>query len=484
MFAQIQQQWLSNIRGDVLAGLVVGLALIPEAIAFSIIAGVDPQVGLYASFSMAVIIAFVGGRPAMISAATGAMALLMVTLVKEHGLDYLFAATILTGIIQIIAGQLKLAKLMRFVSKSVVIGFVNALAILIFMAQLPELIHVSSWVYVFVALGLAIIYLFPYLPVIGKLVPSPLVCIVLITLIAYLMGVDVRTVGDMGNLPNQLPHFFIPNIPWNLDTLWIILPYSCAMAAVGLLESMMTATIVDELTDSASNKHQECKGQGIANIVTGMMGGMAGCAMIGQSMINVKSGARTRLSTLVAGVFLLILVVFISDWLKIIPMAALVAVMIMVSISTFDWGSVKNIRRNPTTSTVVMLATVVVVVATHNLAIGVLVGVLLSALFLAQKLENDVHIETSRTDNIRHYDVRGQLFFSSSGRFAHAFDFSEDVMHVVIDLTHAHIWDVTTVATLDSIVDKFKKNGVLVSVRGLNEASSIMIEQYGTHSKI
>lgn len=410
MFAQIQQQWLSNIRGDVLAGLVVGLALIPEAIAFSIIAGVDPQVGLYASFSMAVIIAFVGGRPAMISAATGAMALLMVTLVKEHGLDYLFAATILTGIIQIIAGQLKLAKLMRFVSKSVVIGFVNALAILIFMAQLPELIHVSSWVYVFVALGLAIIYLFPYLPVIGKLVPSPLVCIVLITLIAYLMGVDVRTVGDMGNLPNQLPHFFIPNIPWNLDTLWIILPYSCAMAAVGLLESMMTATIVDELTDSASNKHQECKGQGIANIVTGMMGGMAGCAMIGQSMINVKSGARTRLSTLVAGVFLLILVVFISDWLKIIPMAALVAVMIMVSISTFDWGSVKNIRRNPTTSTVVMLATVVVVVATHNLAIGVLVGVLLSALFLAQKLENDVHIETSRTDNIRHYDVRGQLF--------------------------------------------------------------------------
>ncbi|WP_151868346.1 SulP family inorganic anion transporter [Acinetobacter soli] len=484
MFAQIQQQWLSNIRGDVLAGLVVGLALIPEAIAFSIIAGVDPQVGLYASFSMAVIIAFVGGRPAMISAATGAMALLMVTLVKEHGLDYLFAATILTGIIQIIAGQLKLAKLMRFVSKSVVIGFVNALAILIFMAQLPELIHVSSWVYVFVALGLAIIYLFPYLPVIGKLVPSPLVCIVLITLIAYLMGVDVRTVGDMGNLPNQLPHFFIPNIPWNLDTLWIILPYSCAMAAVGLLESMMTATIVDELTDSASNKHQECKGQGIANIVTGMMGGMAGCAMIGQSMINVKSGARTRLSTLVAGVFLLILVVFISDWLKIIPMAALVAVMIMVSISTFDWGSVKNIRRNPTTSTVVMLATVVVVVATHNLAIGVLVGVLLSALFLAQKLENDVHIETSRTDNIRHYDVRGQLFFSSSERFAHAFDFSEDVMHVVIDLTHAHIWDVTTVATLDNIVDKFKKNGVLVSVRGLNEASSIMIEQYGTHSKI
>lgn len=386
MFQQIYQEWFSNIRADVLAGLVVGLALIPEAIAFSIIAGVDPQVGLYASFSMAVVIAFMGGRPAMISAATGAMALVMVSLVKEHGLNYLFAATILTGIIQIIAGQLKLAKLMRFVSKSVVIGFVNALAILIFMAQLPELIHVSGQVYLFVALGLAIIYLFPYIPRIGKLIPSPMVCIITITFLALIFSANVRTVGDMGHLPNTLPHFFVPDIPWNLETLWIILPYSSALAAVGLLESMMTATIVDELTNTSSNKHRECKGQGIANIVTGFMGGMAGCAMIGQSMINVKSGARARLSTFVAGVFLLILVVFISDWLKVIPMAALVAVMIMVSISTFDWGSIKNFRRNPKSSNIVMLTTVVVVVATHNLAIGVLVGVLLSALFLAQKL--------------------------------------------------------------------------------------------------
>ena len=484
MFQQIYQEWFSNLRADVLAGLVVGLALIPEAIAFSIIAGVDPQVGLYASFSMAVVIAFMGGRPAMISAATGAMALVMVTLVKEHGLNYLFAATILTGIIQIVAGQFKLAKLMRFVSKSVVVGFVNALAILIFMAQLPELIHVSGQVYLFVAFGLAIIYLFPYIPKIGNLIPPPMVCIISITFLAIIFGSDVRTVGDMGHLPNTLPHFFAPNILWNLETLWIILPYSCALAAVGLLESMMTATIIDELTSTPSNKHRECKGQGIANIVTGFMGGMAGCAMIGQSMINVKSGARTRLSTLVAGVFLLILVVFISDWLRVIPMAALVAVMIMVSISTFDWGSIKNFKRNPKSSNIVMLATVIVVVATHNLAIGVLVGVLLSALFLAQKLENDVHIETTLHQNTRIYDVRGQLFFSSSERFTKAFDFKENVQHVIIDLTHSHIWDVTTVASLDSIIDKFQKNCTQVTVKGLNEASSIMIEQYGTHSKI
>ncbi|MBJ9984840.1 SulP family inorganic anion transporter [Acinetobacter sp. S40] len=484
MFQQIRKEWFSNIRGDVLAGLVVGLALIPEAIAFSIIAGVDPQVGLYASFSMAVIIAFMGGRPAMISAATGAMALLMVTLVKEHGLHYLFAATILTGFIQIIVGQLKLAKLMRFVSKSVVIGFVNALAILIFMAQLPELTHVSIQVYLFVIIGLAIIYLFPYIPKVGKLIPSPMVCIIVITFLALFLGSNVRTVGDMGHLPNSLPHFFIPNIPWNLETLWIILPYSCALAAVGLLESMMTATIVDELTDSSSDKHRECKGQGLANIVTGFMGGMAGCAMIGQSMINVKSGARQRLSTLVAGVFLLILVVFISDWLSVIPMAALVAVMIMVSISTFDWGSIKNFKRNPQSSNIVMISTVIVVVATHNLAIGVLVGVLLSALFLAQKLENDVHIETSRHGNTRVYDVRGQLFFSSSERFSRAFDFQENVEQIIIDLTHSHIWDVTTVASLDHIVEKFQKNGIHVTVKGLNEASSIMIDKYGKHAKI
>ncbi|KHF77691.1 Sulfate permease [Acinetobacter sp. neg1] len=484
MISNVREQWFSNIRGDILSGLVVGLALIPEAIAFSIIAGVDPKIGLYASFCIAVVISFVGGRPAMISAATGAMALLMVTLVKEHGLQYLLAATILTGIFQIIAGYLKLAKLMRFVSKSVVIGFVNALAILIFMAQLPELMNVTWHVYVFVALGLAIIYLFPLIPKLGKLLPSPLVCIIIITLIAISMGIDLRTVGDMGELPNTLPIFLLPDIPLNLETLMIILPYSIPMAVVGLLESMMTATIVDEMTDTPSDKFQECKGQGIANIASGFMGGMAGCAMIGQSMINVKSGGLTRLSTFCAGIFLLILVVFLSDWLKVIPMAALVAVMIMVSISTFEWKSITQFTANPKSSNVVMIATVAVVVATHNLALGVLTGVLLSALFLANKLENDIHVKTSFEGATRLYELHGQIFFSSSEKFLQSFDFKEGVKAVIIDLTHSHIWDVTSVAMLDSVISKFQKNGIHVTVRGLNEASSIMIDKYGTHAKI
>lgn len=484
MLSNVREQWFSNIRGDILSGLVVGLALIPEAIAFSIIAGVDPKIGLYASFCIAVVISFVGGRPAMISAATGAMALLMVTLVKEHGLQYLLAATILTGIFQIIAGYLKLAKLMRFVSKSVVIGFVNALAILIFMAQLPELMNVTWHVYIFVALGLAIIYLFPLIPKLGKLLPSPLVCIIIITLIAMSMGIDLRTVGDMGELPNTLPIFLLPDIPLNLETLMIILPYSIPMAVVGLLESMMTATIVDEMTDTPSDKFQECKGQGIANIASGFMGGMAGCAMIGQSMINVKSGGLTRLSTFCAGIFLLILVVFLSDWLKVIPMAALVAVMIMVSISTFEWKSITQFTANPKSSNVVMIATVAVVVATHNLALGVLTGVLLSALFLANKLENDIHVKTSFEGATRLYELHGQIFFSSSEKFLQSFDFKEGVKAVIIDLTHSHIWDVTSVAMLDSVISKFQKNGIHVTVRGLNEASSIMIDKYGTHAKI
>ncbi|RTE47013.1 SulP family inorganic anion transporter [Acinetobacter junii] len=483
MFSNVREQWFSNIRADVLAGLVVGLALIPEAIAFSIIAGVDPKVGLYASFCIAVVISFVGGRPAMISAATGAMALVMASLVKEHGLQYLLAATLLTGVLQILAGYLKLAKLMRFVSKSVVIGFVNALAILIFMAQLPELINVTWHVYALVGLGLAIIYLFPLLPKIGKLIPSPLVCIIVISLIAVGFGIDIRTVGDMGELPDTLPVFLLPDIPLNLATLQIILPYSIALAAVGLLESMMTATIIDEMTDTPSDKFQECKGQGIANIASGFMGGMAGCAMIGQSMINVKSGGLTRLSTFSAGVFLLILVVFISDWLKVIPMAALVAVMIMVSISTFEWKSLTDFKSNPQSSNVVMIATVIVVVATHNLALGVLTGVLLSALFLANKLENDIRVESYIENDARVYDLKGQIFFSSAEKFMQGFNFQEPISKVIIDLTHSHIWDVTSVAMLDSVVNKFQRNGVNVTVRGLNEASSIMIDKYGTHTK-
>ena len=412
----LRQDWLSNVRNDVLAGLVVALALIPEAIAFSIIAGVDPKVGLYASFSMATVIAFAGGRPGMISAATGAMALVMASLVKSHGLEYLLVATVLTGVLQVIAGWVRLGTLMRFVSRSVVTGFVNALAILIFMAQLPELTNVTWHVYAMTAAGLAIIY---GLPLLTRTVPSPLVAIVLLTLVAVTFGIDIRTVGDMGELPDSLPSVWWPSVPLTLDTLLVVLPYSLTLTVVGLLESLMTATIVDELTDSKSDKSRECVGQGLANVVTGFLGGMAGCAMIGQSVINVKSGGRGRLSTLVAGVALLILVVFLGDWVSRIPMAALVAVMIMVSIGTFSWSSIRDLRAHPKSSSVVMVATVVVTVATHDLAKGVLTGVLLSGFFFAHKVGQILRVrsEVDAEGRVRTYTITGQVFFASADRF-------------------------------------------------------------------
>ncbi|MGX5220921.1 SulP family inorganic anion transporter [Pseudomonas segetis] len=485
MLQTLKNTWLFNLRGDILAGLVVALALIPEAIAFSIIAGVDPKVGLYASFCIAVVIAFVGGRPGMISAATGAMALLMVTLVKDHGLQYLLAASLLCGVLQIGAGYLKLGSLMRFVSRSVVTGFVNALAILIFMAQLPELTNVTWHVYAMTAAGLGIIYLFPYVPVVGKVIPSPLVCILSLTAVAIALGLDIRTVGDMGELPDTLPIFLWPDVPLNFDTLAIIFPYSAAMAVVGLLESMMTATIVDDLTDTSSDKNRECKGQGVANIASSLLGGMAGCAMIGQSVINVKSGGRGRLSTLIAGVVLLIMVVFLSDWVSKIPMAALVAVMIMVSIGTFSWDSIRNLKHYPLSTNIVMLATVTVVVFTHNLAYGVLVGVLLAAMFFANKIGHFLYIESEMdaAGTHRTYSVIGQVFFSSSSKFTDAFDFKEAIEKVTIDLTRAHFWDITAVAALDKVVLKLRREGTEVMVLGLNEASATIVDRFGVHDK-
>ncbi len=474
-------EWFSNIRTDVLAGLVVGLALIPESIAFSAIAGVDPQVGLYASFCIAVTIAFFGGRTAMISAATGAMALLMVTLVKDHGLQYLFATTILTGIIQILAGYFKVAKLMRFVSQSVVYGFVNALAILIFVAQIPELQRMDLTAYLFVGLGLLVVYLFPYIPKIGRLIPSPLVCIIVLSLVAMLFNTDTRTVSDLGKFPDTLPIFLIPELPLNLDTLKIIFPYAVTLATVGLLETMMTTTIVNEVTQTEGDRHKECRGQGIANIASGFMGGMAGCAMIGQSIINVSSGARTRLSTLVAGVFLLCLVVFLKDWLAYIPMAALVAIMIMVAFTTFNWDSLKNFSKHPKQSNTVMLTVVVIVLMTHNLALGVLVGVLLSALFLVNKLESGVSVRSELSeDQSRHYYVYGQIFFSSAEKFFQFFDFHETTDKVTIDLTHAHIWDITSVNMLKQVQNKFLQNNVQVEVIGMNEASRTLVDQFSS----
>ncbi|HEA16349.1 MAG TPA: SulP family inorganic anion transporter [Pseudoalteromonas prydzensis] len=481
MFEKFKLEWFANIRGDLLAGIVVALALIPEAIAFSIIAGVDPKVGLYASFCIAVVIAFVGGRPGMISAATGAMALLMVTLVKEHGLEYLLAATLLTGVLQIIAGYLKLGSLMRFVSRSVVTGFVNALAILIFMAQLPELTNVTWHVYAMTAAGLGIIYLFPYLPVIGKSIPSPLVCIVVLTAVAMTMGLDIRTVGDMGELPDTLPIFLWPDVPLNLDTLLIILPYSIGLAIVGLLESMMTATIVDDLTDTSSDKNRECKGQGVANIGAGLLGGMAGCAMIGQSIINVKSGGRGRLSTFVAGTFLLIMVVFLDEWLKLIPMAALVAVMIMVSIGTFSWSSIRDLKKHPFSTNIVMLATVVVVVATHNLAMGVFVGVLLSAVFFANKISRFMVVQSEGSNGDKVYTVTGQVFFATADKFVDSFDFKDAADNVTIDLSHAHFWDISGVGALDKVVIKLRREGAEVTIKGMNVATQTVVDKFAIH---
>ncbi|MDQ1091410.1 SulP family sulfate permease [Xanthomonas sacchari] len=527
--SSLRQSWCGNLRGDVLAGLVVALALIPEAIAFSIIAGVDPKIGLYAAFCICVTIAFAGGRPGMISAATGAMALLMIGLVKQHGLPYLLAATLLTGVLQILAGLFKLGALMRFVSRSVITGFVNALAILILMAQLPELIGVPAPVYPLVALGLLLIYGLPWLsqrsfpgiglwllvlgaaltagsmapwtllPVAaggaaalllghrwtrGLAVPSPLVAIVLLTGLALYFGIHVPTVGDKGQLPDRLPSLVLPAVPWTLETLRIVFPVAATMAVVGLLESMMTAQIVDDMTDTPSDKNRECVGQGVANLVSGLFGGMAGCAMIGQSVINVKSGGRGRLSALVAGSVLLLLVVFAGAWVRQIPMAALVAVMIMVSVGTFSWRSLAQLRTHPASSSVVMLGTVAVTVATHDLARGVLTGVLLSALFFARKVGRLLHIDRSQDADGGHtYRIRGQLFFASAARFAGAFDFTQAPARVTLDLSHAHVWDISAIGALDQVVLKFRRHGAQVQVVGLNPSSAAMVGRLGTHQR-
>mgnify|MGYP003644302997 CR=1 FL=1 len=477
-----RRDWLSNIRGDVLAGIVVAMALIPEAIGFSLIAGVDPKVGLYASVLIAMIISVTGGRPGMISAATAATAVLMGSLVREHGLDYLLAATVLAGVIQVIAGYARVGTIMRFVSRSVMTGFVNALAILIFMAQLPELIGVSWQTYVMVAAGLAIIYLFPR---VTRVIPSPLVCIIVLSIISVALHLDVRAVADLGELPTSLPSLLIPNVPFTLETLWIILPYSIGVAAVGLLESLLTASIVDQMTDTRSDKNRESVGQGIANFVTGFFGGMAGCAMIGQSVINVKSGGRGRLSTFTAGAFLMFLLVVLGDIVGLIPMPALVAIMIMVSIGTFSWGSLNDLRKHPRRSSVVMVATVATVVGTHNLALGVGVGVLLSGIFFAWKVSQIFRVTSVLTEDglERDYLVEGQLFFASAEAFINAMDFKEKLVRVRLDVSKAHIWDLTGVNAVDTAVLKFRREGVSVELVGMNDASATIMDELAVHDE-
>lgn len=481
-FATLRRDWLANPRADILAGIVVALALIPEAIGFSIIAGVDPRVGLYASVAIAIVIAFTGGRPGMISAATAAVAVLVIPLVRDHGVEYLFAATILMGLIQIVAGIARLDLLMQFVSRSVITGFVNALAILIFMAQLPQLIGVTWQAYAMIAGGLAIIYLLPRLT---KAVPSPLVAILLLSAISIFTGAPVNSVGDMGALPEGLPAFALPAVPLNWETLRIILPYSLAMAAVGLLESLLTAQIVDDMTHSDSDKRRECAGQGSANIVAACLGGMGGCAMIGQSVINVTSGGRGRLSTFTAGAFLLFLLAVLGPFVGQIPMPALVAVMIMVSIGTFSWNSIPNLRRHPWPSSVVMLTTVVVVVATHDLSMGVLAGVLLSGIFFAGKVQRMFAVtRTLSADGATAtYRVTGQIFFASVERFTRAFAIEETAPAVMIDMTAAHFWDISAVAALDKVVARLRRDGRQVDMVGYNRASADIVDRFALHDK-
>jgi SulP family sulfate permease len=461
---------------EVLAGLVVAMALIPEAISFSIIAGVDPQVGLFSSFVMAVAIAFLGGRPAMITAATGAIALVIAPVAREHGLDYFIATVILGGVFQVVLGLLGVAKLMRFIPRSVMVGFVNALAILIFTAQLPNLIGVPWLVYPLVAVGIVVMVVMPRLT---SVVPAPLVAIVLITAATVVTGLNVPTVGDQGELPRSLPTLFLPNVPFTLETFTIIAPYAAAMALVGLLESLMTAKLVDDVTDTPSGKTRESLGQGIANVLSGFFGGMGGCAMIGQTMINVKaSGARTRISTFLAGVFLLVLVVALGDVVAVIPMAALVAVMIMVSVATFDWHSInpRTLRAMPLGETVVMVATVVVVVLTHNLAIGVVIGVIAAMVVFARRVAHlasvDRTVDLSAATPSARYTVTGELFFASSNDLTTQFAYADDPERIVIDLSQSHVWDASTVAALDAITTKYERRGKRVVIEGMNDAST------------
>jgi len=463
---------------EVLAGLVVAMALIPEAIAFSIIAGVDPRAGLFSSFVMAVTIAFVGGRPAMITAATGAVALVIAPVARDYGMEYFIATVILAGVFQIVLSLVGVAKLMRFIPRSVMVGFVNALAILIFTSQLPHLLGVPFLVYPLVAAGLVIMVVMPR---ITKVIPAPLVAIVVITTVTVLMAINVPTIGDQGKLPKTLPELILPSVPLTWETFAIIAPFALGMAMVGILESLMAAKIVDEVTDTHSNKTREAWGQGVANIMSGFFGGMGGCAMIGQTMINVKaSGARIRISTFLAGIFLLVLVLGLGEVLAVVPMAALVSVMIVVAGLTFDWHSIRlsTLKRMPKSETTVMVATVIVIVLTHNLAIGVVVGVIIAMVAFARRVAHLATVERSLSGEgvtpTAHYTVTGALFFASSNDMMTQFEYADDPERIVIEMSGSHIWDASTVATLDAIKYKYERHGKYVIIEGLNEASTIL----------
>lgn len=473
MVEKLKSEWLNQPGKNILAGIVVALALIPEAIAFSIIAGVDPMVGLYAAFIIATVTAIVGGRPAMISGATGAVALLVTPLVNEHGVEYLFAATILMGFIQLLLGILKVGRLMKFIPRSVMIGFVNALGIMIFMSQIEHIFGISISTYIYVIITLLIVYIIPRF---FKAIPAPLIAIIVLTALYMYTGSDVRTVGDLGSIKQTLPHFLMPNVPYNLETLQIIFPYSLSMAIVGLVESLLTAKIVDDATDTYSSKNKESRGQGIANVITGCFGGMGGCAMIGQSVINVKSGANSRLSTFTAGIVLIFMIIVLGGVVVQIPMPILAGIMVMVSIGTVDWNSFKNIKKAPKTDAFVMILTVIIVLMTHNLAIGVLVGVVFSALFFATKI-SQVTVVHEDLDEKHLFSVKGQIFFVSIDSMMGQINLNIEDSIIELNFEHAHLWDDTAVDAIDTIVRKFEEKNNIVYVEKLNTGSRKIVSE-------
>lgn len=479
MLNKLKREWLTAPGTNIVAGILVALALIPEALSFSIIAGVDPMVGLYSSFIIAVVISFVGGRPAMISAATGSVALVIVPLVKDHGVQYLLAATILMGIIQIIFGVLKVGRLMKFIPNSVMIGFVNALAILIFMTQIKHIFGISIPTYLFVITTLLIIYL---LPRVFNKIPAPLIAIVVLTIVYLATGAKVETVGDLGQITRSLPQFFIPDVPFNLETLQIILPYSLSMAIVGLVESLLTARIVDQATDTYSSKNRESRGQGIANFITGFFAAMGGCAMIGQSVINVRSGATTRLSTFTAGVFLIVLIIVFGDWVVQIPMPILAGIMIMVSVGTFDWHSFQFMKKAPRTDALVMVLTVAIVLFTSNLALGVIVGVIVSALCFATKISN-VTVDYEEVDETIHYKIKGQIFFVSIDSMMNQLDLELRNKIIYLDFSQAHLWDDSAVNAIDTLIENYHKKKNTIYVQHLNKDSRKIVSELSKVNK-
>lgn len=473
MVEKLKHEWFNQPGKNILAGIVVALALIPEAIAFSIIAGVDPMVGLYASFIIAVVTAIVGGRPAMISGATGAVALLVTPLVKDYGVEYLLAATILMGVIQLVLGLLKVGRLMKFIPHSVMIGFVNALGIMIFMSQIEHIFGISISTYIYVIVTLLIVYIIPKF---FKAIPAPLITIIVLTALYMYTGSDVRTVGDLGNIKQALPHFLIPNVPFNLETLQIIFPYSLSMAIVGLVESLLTAKIVDDATDTYSSKNRESRGQGIANMITGLFGGMGGCAMIGQSVINVKSGANSRLSTFSAGVVLIFMIIVLGGLVVQIPMPILAGIMVMVSIGTFDWNSFKYIQKAPKTDAVVMILTVIIVLMTHNLALGVVVGVIFSALFFATKISK-VEVTSEKFGKTNRLSFKGQIFFVSIDSMMDQISFNIENSIIELNFNNAHLWDDSAVDAIDTMVRKFEEKNNIVHVEKLNSDSRKIVSE-------